>query len=81
MSSRKKAFVYGTAILTMTGLISRLIGFFYKIFLAQTIGAAKIGIFQMIAPIYTLALAICVGGMSTVMARMIAAAASLPGKR
>lgn len=76
MSSRKKAFVYGTAILTMTGLISRLIGFFYKIFLAQTIGAAKIGIFQMIAPIYTLALAICVGGMSTVMARMIAAAAA-----
>lgn len=74
MSSRKKTFVYGTMILTASGLINRLIGFFYKIFLSQTIGAAEIGVFQMVAPIYTLALAICVGGIATVMSRMIAAA-------
>ncbi|MDD3278798.1 MAG: oligosaccharide flippase family protein [Lachnospiraceae bacterium] len=73
MSSKKKTIVYGTAILSITGFMSRLIGFFYKIFLSQTIGAAEIGIFQMIIPAYTLALTLCVGGISTVMARMIAA--------
>lgn len=38
----------GTLLLTISGLISRIIGFFYRIFLSQTIGAEGVGIYQLI---------------------------------
>ncbi len=37
-------------LLTAAGLISRLIGFFYRIFLSHSIGAEGMGIFQLISP-------------------------------
>ena len=37
---------------TTAGLISRIIGFYYKVFLASMIGAEGIGIYQMIFPLY-----------------------------
>ena len=36
-----KLFIKGTLILTLTGLVSRLMGFFYRIFLSHTIGAQE----------------------------------------
>ena len=36
-----KLFIKGTLILTLTGLVSRLMGFFYRIFLSHTIGAVS----------------------------------------
>ena len=44
MSEFKKGLLKGTLILTLAGLISRIIGFFYKIFLSHSIGAEQIGI-------------------------------------
>ena len=38
-----KLFIKGTLILTLTGLVSRLMGFFYRIFLSHTIGAQGVG--------------------------------------
>ena len=40
-----KLFIKGTLILTLTGLVSRLMGFFYRIFLSHTIGAQGVGIY------------------------------------
>ena len=47
MKKKKHPLIAGTLILTLTGLASRFIGFFYKIFLSRTIGAEGIGIYQM----------------------------------
>ena len=49
-SSAKHPVLTGTAILTCAGTLSRLIGFFYRIFLSRTIGAQGLGIYQSIFP-------------------------------
>ena len=60
MSSQKKhPLITGTVILTLTGLITRVMGFFYRIFLSHTIGAEGVGIYQLIFPVYALCFSPC----------------------
>ena len=61
----KKLFIRGTLLLTVTGLLSRLIGFFYRIFLSHTIGAHGLGIFQLVLPLQLLAMSVCASGIQT----------------
>ncbi|MCR5700512.1 MAG: oligosaccharide flippase family protein, partial [Lachnospiraceae bacterium] len=42
----------GTIILTITGLLTRLMGFYNRIFLSNLIGAKELGIYQLIFPVY-----------------------------
>lgn len=44
--------IKGTLILTITGLITRIIGFYNRIFLSHLIGAKELGIYQLIFPLY-----------------------------
>lgn len=69
----KKAFFKGTFLLTCAGLLSRVIGFFYRIFLSHTIGAEGIGLFQLAIPLQTLLLAVTASGIQTALSRLIAA--------
>lgn len=62
----------GTMILTLTGLLTRLAGFFYKIFLSRTIGAAQIGLFQLTLPVFSFCMAISCGGIQTAVSRFTA---------
>ena len=48
----KNKMLKGTIILTVAGVITRVIGFLYRIFLANLLGDTKFGIYQMIFPIY-----------------------------
>ena len=52
MKRQKHPLIAGTLILTATGVVTRFIGFFYKIFLSRAIGAEGLGIYQMIFPVY-----------------------------
>ena len=72
----KSSLLAGTILLTLTGIVSRLIGFFYKIFLSRTIGAEALGIFQLIFPVFVFALAISCGGIQTAISRFTAASES-----
>ena len=66
MSSQKKhPLITGTVILTLTGLITRVMGFFYRIFLSHTIGAEGVGIYQLIFPVYALCFSFAVAGIQT----------------
>ena len=58
-----KLFIKGTLILTLTGLVSRLMGFFYRIFLSHTIGAQGVGIYQLTLPVHAIVLAACCMGI------------------
>ena len=51
--------------LHLSGLLSRLMGFFYRIFLSHTIGAHGLGIFQLILPLQILIMSICASGIQT----------------
>lgn len=62
----------GTFVLTLAGLISRIIGFFYRIFLSHTIGAEGIGIYQMVFPLFSLCYAITAAGLQTSISKHIA---------
>lgn len=64
----------GTLLLTISGLISRIIGFFYRIFLSQTIGAEGVGIYQLIFPLYALTFSLTVSGIQTAISRFTAQA-------
>lgn len=69
---QKRQFLWGAVILTATGFLSRMIGFFYRIFLSHTIGAEGLGIYQLIFPVQALCLALSVTGMSTAISRFAA---------
>ena len=69
----KNAFLRGTLLLTLAGLISRFMGFFYRIFLANTIGAEGMGIYQLIFPIYSLCFSLCASGIETSVSKLTAA--------
>ena len=69
--------VKGTLILTLSGFLTKIIGFLYRIFLSQTIGAQGMGIYQLIFPIQTLCFALTVGGIQTAISRLVAAKAAL----
>ncbi len=80
LSPRKRAFIAGTLILTATGFLSRILGFFYRIFLSRTIGAEGLGIYNMVHPIFGICFALCAGSIQTAISRFVAAKTS-GGKR
>ena len=65
--------ISGTVILTLTGLLSRLIGFFYRIFLSNVFGAEGMGIYQLISPVLALTFALTVSGIQTAISKYVAA--------
>ena len=69
----KNAFIRGTLLLTFAGLFSRFMGFFYRIFLANTIGAEGMGIYQLIFPIYSVCFSLCVSGIETAVSKLTSA--------
>ncbi len=64
--------VTGTVVLTVTGLVSRFIGFFYRIFLSRLFGAEGMGIYQLTAPVLALSFSITVAGMQTAISKYVA---------
>ncbi len=69
----KQKLILGTVLLTFSGILCRLIGFFYRIFLTRAIGAEGMGIYQLIVPVYHLSYAICTAGIQTALSRLVAA--------
>jgi len=63
----------GTMILALAGFITRAIGFFYKIFLSNTMGAERLGIYQLIFPVYGIAFTVYATGIQTSLSRLVAA--------
>ena len=72
----KNPLVSGTVILTLTGLLSRFIGFFYRIFLSNVFGAEGMGIYQLIAPVLALSFALTVSGVQTAISKYVASETS-----
>lgn len=82
-SLRKHPLIAGTMLLTLAGILSRVIGFFYRIFLSQKIGAEGMGIYQLTVPIYVLTISLTSSAIQTAISRFVAqaAVAGVPGSR
>ncbi|MGE5474451.1 MAG: stage V sporulation protein B [Ignavibacteriales bacterium] len=68
----KKSFISGALILMFSGLIVRLMGFIYRIYLSNLIGAEGMGLFQLIFPLYGLVILTLTSGISISVSRMVA---------
>ncbi len=65
-------FIKGTLILTLASLATRVLGFFYKIFLAQVLGAEGMGIYQLIFPVFGVCHSLTTSGIETAVSRFTA---------
>lgn len=70
-SSLKTTFITGALFLTLAGVLTRVIGFFYRIFLSRLIGAEGLGIYQLMAPVTALGFAVTAAGIQTSISRFV----------
>lgn len=70
--SRKQIILKGTLLLTVTGVATRLTGFFYRMFLSHTFGEEGVGLYQLIFPVYALGLSLTSAGVEVILARLTA---------
>lgn len=64
--------IMGTLILTATGFISRIIGFFYRIYLSRLFGEEGMGIYQLLNPVLSLAFSLTAAGYQTAISKLVA---------
>lgn len=68
----KKSFVSGAIVLMGAGFIVRILGFIYRIYLSNLIGAEGMGLFQLVMPLYTLIILTFTAGISIAVSKMVA---------
>ncbi len=71
INSTKNSLLTGTLLLTTAGILSRIIGFFYRIFLSRTIGAEGLGIYQLIFPVMGICFSLTSAGIQTSISRFV----------
>ena len=68
----KDTFIRGAMILTIAGIIVKIIGAVNRILLSRLLGGEGIGLYQMAYPIYLLALSISSAGLPVAISIMVA---------
>lgn len=68
----KKVIIKGTLILTIAGVATKLLGFYNRIFLTRLIGVKELGTYQLIFPIFMLAVSLSCQGIATTLTKHIA---------
>lgn len=67
----KHPIIAGTLILSLTSITSRVIGFFYRIYLSRMFGAENLGILQLTGPICAMVFAMTGAGMQTAISKYV----------
>lgn len=67
----KNTIIKGTFILTIAGIITKILGFYNRIFLTRLIGVKELGIYQLIFPIYLLTYSFCSQGIATTLTKHV----------
>lgn len=67
----KNPLITGTLLMTASGVLSRIIGFFYRIFLSRTIGAEALGIYQLISPVFSMCFALTASSIQTAISKFV----------
>ncbi|MDD5948940.1 MAG: polysaccharide biosynthesis protein [Lachnospiraceae bacterium] len=80
-TSIKRTLLQGTFILTIASILTKLLGFYNRIFLASTIGAREIGIYQLIFPVYLIVHCISCQGFEMGIMKFVSEEASFGNRR
>ena len=75
MPARTKL-IQGTFILTFVGILSRFMGFFFRMFTSHVFGEENIGLYQLIFPVYLFCLSLSTAGIEAAISRTAAQKAS-----
>lgn len=67
----KEKILKGTIFLTAAGILTRIIGFLYRIFLANTLGETELGIYQLIFPVYSICFTLYAAGLQTAVSQLV----------
>lgn len=67
----KNIIIRGTLILTIAGFLTKLLGFYNRIFLTRIIGVKELGVYQLIFPIFMLAISLSCQGVATALTKHI----------
>ncbi|TGE32396.1 polysaccharide biosynthesis protein [Desulfosporosinus sp. Sb-LF] len=73
----KRTFVYGATILLGANLLNRILGFTFQYLIMNNIGGEAYGLFNMVFPIYMLALVFTTAGIPLAIAKMVSEEVSL----
>lgn len=73
---RKHPLLTGALLLTVAGLFSRLIGFFYRIYLARIFGEEGMGVYQLLSPVLSLSFSLTAAAYQTAISKFTAARAA-----
>ncbi|MDE7113522.1 MAG: oligosaccharide flippase family protein [Acetatifactor sp.] len=73
--------IMGTFILTATGLVTRTIGFFYRIYLSRLFGEEGMGIYQLLSPVLALSFSLCAAAYQTAISKFVAEDTTRKGQR
>lgn len=71
-SMHKQGILFGTAILTLAGILTRILGFVYKIYLSTVMSEEQLGLYQLIFPVYGLCFTIFASGLQTAISQLTA---------
>lgn len=69
---KKQSFIMGAVILTIGGIIAKIIGAFYKIPLTNILGSGGMGIYYLIFPLYSIMLVLSSNGISLALTKLVA---------
>ena len=68
---QKHSFITGAVILTLAGLISRILGAMYRIPLSRLIGPEGIGLYEMAYPVYGILLVMSIAGIPVAISKLV----------
>lgn len=69
---KKQSFIMGAVILTIGGIVAKIIGAFYKIPLTNILGSDGMGIYYLIFPLYSIMLVLSSNGISLALTKLVA---------
>lgn len=71
-TQQRHPLIIGTFILTAAGVITRLIGFLYRIYLSRQFGEEGMGIYQLLSPVLALSFSLTAAGYQTAISKLVA---------
>ncbi len=77
---KKTVFLKNAAVLTASSLLLRLLGIVFKVWLASSIGAEGIGLYQLVFSLYVLVSTFATSGISTAVTRLVSNELALGSK-
>lgn len=80
-AAKKHPLIAGTLILTAANIISRVMGFFYRIYLSRTFGAEAMGILGLTGPVSSMVFALSGAGMHTAISKCVSSVSEQDKKR